>query len=78
MAVVPRFRGDIVTCSTDTDGRVVRVRSINSDVPAGSEPRGIVSWDIQSGGPGQDQKNRTLLGNLSQGCLGVRGDRTGH
>jgi len=47
MVFVARLRGNFVTCSTDMDGWVVCVCSIDSDVSAGSEPRGVVSWDIR-------------------------------
>jgi len=77
MAFVASFRGNVVACPIGMDGRIVRVCSVDCDVSAGSEPRGIVSWDTQLGGPGQGQKNHTLLGNLSQGCLGALGDRMG-
>jgi len=78
MAFVARLRGNVVPCSIDIDGWIVCVCSIDSDVSAGSEPRGVVSWDIGLGLPKRDPKNRTLLDNLSRDCLGDRGDRTGH
>lgn len=43
MAFVARPRGDVVTCSIDTDGWIVGVRAINSDVSTGSELGGVVS-----------------------------------
>ena len=45
MAFVARFGGNVVACPIDAERWVVRVRSIDSDVSAGSEPRGIVPWD---------------------------------
>ena len=47
MAFVTRPRGNIVTCSIDTDGRIVRVSSIDRDVSAWPEPRGVISLGIQ-------------------------------
>ena len=52
IAFATRFRGNVVACPIDADGRIVRVRSIDGDVSAGSEPRGVVSWDIQLDGSG--------------------------
>ena len=48
---VARPRGNVVTCSIDEERWIVRVCPVNSDVPTGSEPRGVVSGDIQSDRP---------------------------
>ena len=48
-AFVTRFRCNVGTCSVNANGRVVRVRSINSDVSTGSELRGIVSCEMLVG-----------------------------
>jgi len=52
MTFVARFRGDVVACAIAANGRIVRMRPIDGDVPAGSEPRGIVPWGTQLDGPG--------------------------
>ena len=56
MTFVARFRSNVVACPITTDGRIVRVCSIDGDVSAGSEPRGIVPWDTQLGGPDKTKK----------------------
>jgi len=52
MTFVARFRSDVVACPIDADGRIVCVRSIDGDVSAGSEPRGVIPWDTQLNGSG--------------------------
>ena len=42
MAFVAGLSGNVATCSTNINGRIVRVRSISTgDVSVGSDPRGI-------------------------------------
>ena len=45
-AFVTKLRGYVVACPIDADRWVVCVRPINRDISTGSEPRGVVSGDI--------------------------------
>ena len=47
MTFVPRLGGNIITCSSDMDDRIICTCPINRDVSAGPEPRNVVPCDIQ-------------------------------
>lgn len=47
MMVALRLGSDIITCPNGANGRIVCVYAIDRDVPAGTKPRGVVSWDVQ-------------------------------
>lgn len=56
MAFVPRLRGNIITCSKGADGWIVCMCPVDRDVPAGSKPRGVVSWDVELCAPERELK----------------------